>query len=89
MKLRRREQWRPVLEAETKRWMAKSYEQLRTELVDDKVYEVELGGKNYQVEVDIIEKRDGQLHIAVSVDDGSIPASFFPLSSSFICRKTQ
>jgi hypothetical protein len=85
--LKRREQWRPILDAEVKRWSAKSYEQLASELTEEQVYEVELTGKYYQVEVKVLENTGEYLHVVVAVDDGSVPASFRPLSSSFICEK--
>jgi hypothetical protein len=85
--LKRREQWRPVLDAEVERWSAKSYEQLTAELTDVQVYEVMFNSKSHQVEVEILENTDKHLHVGVSVDDGSVPASFRPLSSSFIREK--
>ncbi len=85
--LKRREQWRPVLDAEVKGWSAKSYEQLTSELTEEQVYGVELNGKYYQVEVKVLENTEKYLHVVVAVDDGSVPASFRPLSSSFIREK--
>jgi hypothetical protein len=82
--LKRREQWRPVLDAEVERWSAKSYEQLTSELTEEQVYEVQLDGNNHQVEVKVLENTGRYLHVMVAVDDGSVPASFRPLSSSFI-----
>jgi hypothetical protein len=83
----RREQWRPVLDTEAKKWSAKSWAELSAELSDVKAYEVELEGRKYQVEVQLLENTDEYAHVNVSVDDGSIPASFRPLSSSFIREK--
>ena len=85
--MNRREQWRPVLDVEAKKWSAKSYSQLLAELSEEQVYEVKDEGKTYQVEVDILENTNDYLHIGISVDDGSIPASFRPLSQSFIREK--
>jgi hypothetical protein len=85
--LKCREQWRLVLDAEVKRWSAKSYEQLTSELWEEQAYEVELNGKNHQVEVKLLENTDNYIHVGVSVDDGSVPASFRHLGSSFICDK--
>jgi hypothetical protein len=87
--MKRREQWRPVLNAEAQRWKAKSYDQLVTELADEQAYEVEFEGKAYQVEVQLLEDTDKYLHVGISVDDGSIPASFRPLSESFIRDRPQ
>lgn len=83
----RRERWRPVLDAEVKRWSALSAAQLISELPDVKVYEVEFESKNYQVEVELLENTPGYLNVAVSVDDGTLPASIVPLSYNFIRRK--
>ncbi len=85
--MKRREQWRPVLEAEIKRWSAKSWAELVAELSDVQAYEVEFAGKKYQVEVQLLENTDKYVHVSVDVDDGSIPASFRPLSESFIRDK--
>ena len=85
--LERREQWRSVLNAEVKRWSAKSCDQLTTELAEVQAYEVVFNGKNHQVEVELLENTDKYLHVLVAVDDGSIPASFRPISSSFIREK--
>ncbi len=85
--MNRREQWRPVLDAEVKRWSAKSWAELVAELLDEQAYEVEFNGEQYQVEVQLLENTGKHVHVAVSVDDGSIPASFRPLTSSFIREK--
>jgi len=82
-----REAWRPVLEAEIKRWSAMSCEQLVAELADDQVYEVEFDSKMYQVEVELLENTERYIHVAVAVDDGSLPASIRPLTDSFIRNK--
>lgn len=87
--MKRREQWRPVLDVEAQRWKAKSCDQLVSELVEVHAYEVEFEGKVYQVEVQVLEDTDKYLHVGISVDDGSIPASFHPLSESFIRQKPQ
>lgn len=85
--MNRREQWRPVLDAEMKKWSAKSSEVLVAELPDEQAYEVEFAGKKYQVEVQLLENTDRYVHVGVTVDDGSIPASFRPLSESFVREK--
>ena len=58
-----------------------------TELSQEQAYEIEFEGKNHQVEVQILENKPSYLHIAVSVDDGSLPASLKPLCQSFVKRK--
>lgn len=85
--MKRREQWRPVLDAELKRWSAKSSEQLLAELEDLQVYEIEFEHKKYQVEVEILENTEKYVHVLVAVDDGTLPAAMSPLSSSFIREK--
>jgi len=85
--MKQREEWRPILEAEIKRWSAKSAEELLSELSDEQCYDIEWAGKNYQIEVHLFENTNTYLLVGVSVDDGSITASFSPLSSSFRTTK--
>jgi hypothetical protein len=75
------------LDAELKRWSAKSSEQLLAELGDVQAYEIEFENKQYQVEVEILENTEKYVHVSVAVDDGTLPASLLPLSSSFIREK--
>jgi hypothetical protein len=49
--------------------------------------EVEFDSKQYQVEVELLENTEKYIHVMVSVDDGSLPASISPLTHSFICQK--
>jgi hypothetical protein len=83
----RRAEWQGVLDAELKRWSSKSCEQLIAELHEDQAYEVEVESKRYQVEVELLENNDEHIHVVVAVDDGSLPASIFPLTQTFILRK--
>jgi hypothetical protein len=85
--MKSREQWRPVLEAETKRWQSKSWRRLLADLAEQQVYEIEFETNQFQVEVQLLENTDKYVHVCVSVDDGSLPASLFPLNSSFIVSK--
>ena len=85
--MKRREQWRPVLDMELKRWSAKSSEQLLTELAELQAYETEFENKKYQVEVEILENTEKYIHVLVAVDDGSLPAALLPLNVSFIREK--
>jgi len=85
--MKRREQWQPILEAEVKKWSAKSLVELVAELPNEQAYEIEFEGKTYQVELQLLGNTKKFLHVGVSVDDGSVPASFRPLSSSFIREK--
>jgi hypothetical protein len=83
----RRTHWQRVLDAEVRRWSALSSEQLIEQLKQLQVYEVKLGSKTYQVEVDLLENTETHLHIMVAVDDGSLPASLKPAVHTFICEK--
>ena len=83
----RREQWRPVLASEVKRWAEKSCEQLISELGGGQVYEVEVGTRRFQVEVEILENTGEYVHVMVAVDDGVLPAAIFPLTETFLRYK--
>ena len=83
----RREEWQKVLDAEVRRWSAMSSEQLVAKLDDLQVYEIEFGSKTYQVEVELLENTDRYLHVMVSVDDGSLPASLLPATNTFVREK--
>ena len=85
----RRQNWQKVLDREVQRWSALPGDRLLSELSKIKVYEVEDESKAYQVEVEILENTPTYVHVLVSVDDGSLPASIRPESHSFICRKPQ
>lgn len=85
--MKRQEQWRPVLEAQIKRWSEMSCVQLTSQLADLRAYEIEFESKRYQVEVQILENTDNYVHVGIAVDDGHFWRAMRPLSSSFICRK--
>ena len=82
-----REEWRPVLASEVKRWAEKSCEQLISELGGGQFYEVEVGTRRFQVEVEILENTGEYVNVMVSVDDGVLPAAFFPLTETFLRYK--
>ena len=54
---------------------------------DDRAYAVEWESRKYQVEVELLENTEKHIHVAVSVDDGTLPASIRPLFTSFIRNK--
>jgi hypothetical protein len=83
----RRHEWKPVLETEVKKWSALSLAQVMSKLPESECYEVEFEFKKYQVEVELLEDTDQYIHVGVAVDDGSLPASFRPVTSSFILNK--
>jgi hypothetical protein len=87
MDMSRRKEWQKVLDSEVKRWSAMPCEKLVSELHEVQGYEVEFESKQYQVEVEILENTEKYLHVLVAVDDGSLPASIFPLTYSFVCQK--
>jgi len=85
--LKRREEWRPALEAEMKRWSAMSCDQLISALSDEQVYEIEFESTTLQVEVELLENTENYVHVIISIDDGHWLRAMHPLSSSFICEK--
>jgi hypothetical protein len=80
-------EWQIVLDAEMKRWSAMTCESVISELSGDQVYEVEVGFKKLQVEVELLENTETYLQVGIAVDDGTIPWSFVPLTGSFILQK--
>ena len=85
--MNRRERWRKVLETEKQRWSALSCDELVSRLGETNVYELELDSRKYQVEVEVLENTPEYVHAAISVDDGSLPASFLPATDSFIVKR--
>jgi hypothetical protein len=83
----RRNEWNPVLQSEVKKWSAMSCARVMSMLPESECYEVEVESRKYQVEVELLEDTEQYIHIGVSVDDGTLPASFRPASSSFIRNK--
>jgi hypothetical protein len=64
------------------------FEDLISKLHDLQTYEVELDSRKYQVEVELLETREDHVQIIVAVDDGSLPSSLFPLTQTFIRKKS-
>ena len=75
------------METEIKKWAALSYAQVMSKLPDSECYELEFESRKYQVEVELLENTEQYIHVGLSVDDGSLPASLSPVASSFICYK--
>jgi len=86
--MNRRQRWRKVLEAEVQRWSALPYDRLLSQLATTDVYEVVDGPQRYQIEIEVLENTQENVHVALSVDDGSLPASLLPVTKSFITKKT-
>ena len=82
-------EWGRVLKSEVARWTALSSDQLIDELQECICYEVEYDGKQYQVEVEIVENTKTYILAVVAVDDGSLPASMRPVCESFICNRPE
>lgn len=85
--MNRRRRWREVLETEKQHWSALPYDQLVPRLSETSVYEVERDSQKYQIEIEILENTTDYVHVVISVDDGSIPASFLPATDSFITKR--
>ena len=83
----RREEWQRILDVETKKWSVKSCEQILTELREMQCYQIEEDSKAYQFEVEILENTDKYIHVAIAVDDGSLPASISPSTNGIIFHK--
>jgi hypothetical protein len=86
--MNRRQQWRKVLEAEMHIWSALPYDELASRLSKATVYELEQDAQNYQIEIEVLENTPEYVHVAISVDDGSVPASFLPVTDSFITKRS-
>ena len=86
--MKRRQQWRKVLEAEMQRWSALRCDQLLSRLSETNVYELECDSQKYQVEIEVLENTAEYVHIGISVDDGSLPASILPVTDSFITKRS-
>ena len=83
--MNRRWHWREVLDAEMRHWSALPYDQLMARLSNADVYEVKHDSRTYQVEIEVLENTENYVHVVLSVDDGSLPASIWPATDSFIC----
>jgi len=57
-----------------------------TELRTRDVYEVVADSKLYQVEVELLEDTPEYLHVSISVDDGSLPASILNSKAFYVER---
>ena len=85
--MKRREEWRPALEVEMKRWSAMSCDQLISVLANEQVYEIEFESQMLQVEVELLENTNTYIHVGIAVDDGHWLRAMHPLSASFVCEK--
>ena len=69
------------------RWSALPYDELISRLDETSVYVVEMDSREYQVEVDLLEHAAGEVHVVISVDDGSLPASLLPATDGFTVKR--
>jgi len=76
-----------LLDAETKTWAAKPYDQLVQDLNDVVAYGRGEGEDSHQFEVQIIEREETYLHVLVSIDDASLWRSFSPLTRGFFAHR--
>ena len=80
----KREELRPYLEREVERWSAKSYETLREELKGGNYADCG-SGKEYHVEVDLLENREDYVHVSIGVcSEKARWSCFHPLSHCFL-----
>ena len=63
--MKQREEWRPVLGAELKRWLEMPLDQLLSTLVDVQAYPVKFESKTYQIEVEFLENTDSLVHVGI------------------------
>ncbi len=75
----RREEWRPVLAAEVKRWSAMPCEQILVEVPSADGYQVEFQGKQYNVEIQILEDTKDYVHVEVGVGRWQSSSVFPPI----------
>ena len=61
---------------------------LISQLSNLQTYQAKVGSSSYNVEVEMLEDTEKYIHVLVAVDDGSLPASIWPLTDSFICPKS-
>lgn len=85
----RREEWQAILDPEVERWSSMSCEQVLSELHERRVYEISDGSNRYQVKAELLVNSPDYIQVMLSVDDGSVPASFHPVSQAFICPKAK
>jgi hypothetical protein len=82
-----REEWRPVLEAQVRRWSQIPWEQVVSLLRETQAYEATLDTKKFRVAVDLLEENDASIQLSVAVDDGALTYSALPLCRSVVLSK--
>jgi hypothetical protein len=84
----RRVSMQSVLDVEVERWSTKSAEEIIAELSrEEQNYTIKADSTEYQLEVMLLENTDTYVHVSIAVDDGRLPYSIHPLSTTIIMRK--
>lgn len=81
----KRSDLRQCLRRELELWSAKPFATLIAELAGAAAYQVD-EPQPYQVEVQLLERTSGYVHVSIAVDDGGLNA-FAPLSTSFLAYR--
>ncbi len=80
-----RDDLQSLLDAEIRAWSAKPLRSIIDALQSGEVnYERQNASGAFQFAVTLLESKPDLVHIAISVDDGSLRRSLIPLTSSFI-----
>ncbi len=75
-----------ILEEEKNKYANKTYDDL-IKIVEPVTYTINSGQNTYQIEVQLVEKNDKYLNVSISIDDGSLIRSMFPLTAGIIINK--
>ena len=78
-----------ALNAEVERWSSMTVDQLIDELREEQNYQVRSGSQEYQFEVQLLENTPTYIHVGIAVDDGRLPFSICPMSTTFIRQKAK
>ena len=82
-----REELQSALDAETSEWSSKPLQSIVEALRAGELnYDRETASGVVQFAVTLLESKPDYIHVAISVDDGSLRWSTIPLTSSFIAR---
>lgn len=82
----RKKELKGALIREKKKYVNQSFEEL-SNIYSPITYECGAGDNWYQVEVQLLEKNENYVHVSISIDDGKLLRTMFPISTSFIVYK--
>lgn len=87
----KRREWQPVLDREMAKWESEPVAKLREKLQDSPFVYAVTGptGAEYQIEVEFLEDKPENVHVAISVDDGTLPASIMPAGGDFVRKAVE